>query len=50
MRLYLGEFEEVVLLLVVVYYEDVYGLFIRNLIEEKFNRKVMFSSVYIVLY
>ncbi|NET31472.1 MAG: PadR family transcriptional regulator [Cyanothece sp. SIO1E1] len=50
MRLHLGEFEEVVLLLVAVHHEDAYGLSIRNSIEEKLNRKVTLSSVHTALY
>lgn len=49
-RLHLGEFEEIVLLLVAVHYEDAYGLAIANSIEEKLNRKVTLSSVHTALY
>lgn len=50
MRLHLGEFEEVVLLLVAVHHDDAYGLSIANSIEEKLNRKVSLSSVHTALY
>lgn len=50
MKLQLGEFEEVVLLLVAVHHKDAYGLSIANSIEEKLNRKVTLSSVHTALY
>ena len=50
MRLHLGEFEEIVLLLVAVHYDDAYGLSITNSIKEKLNRNVTLSSVHTVLY
>ncbi len=50
MKLQLGEFEEVVLLLVAVHHNDAYGLSIANSIEEKLNRKVTLSSVHTALY
>lgn len=50
MRLHLGEFEEIVLLLVAVHYQEAYGLAIANSIEDKLNRKVTLSSVHTALY
>lgn len=50
MRLHLGEFEEVVLLLVAVHHDEAYGLSITNSIEEKLQRKVSLSSVHTALY
>lgn len=50
MRLHLGEFEEIVLLLVAVHHNDAYGLSIANSIQEKLNRKVTLSSVHTALY
>ncbi len=50
MHLRLGEFEEIVLLLVAVHYEDAYGLAIANSIEEKLQRNVTLSSVHTTLY
>ncbi len=50
MRLHLGEFEEIVLLLVAVHHNDAYGLSIANSIKEKLNRKVTLSSVHTALY
>ncbi|MEO1053347.1 MAG: PadR family transcriptional regulator [Bacteroidota bacterium] len=50
MKLNLGEFEEIVLLLVAVHYNDAYGLAIANSIKEKLNRNVTLSSVHTALY
>ncbi len=50
MKLQLGEFEEVVLLLVAVHHNDAYGLSIANSIEEKLSRSVTLSSVHTALY
>ncbi len=50
MKLHLGEFEEVVLLLVAVHHDDAYGLAIANSIQEKLNRSVTLSSVHTALY
>ena len=50
MRLRLGEFEEIVLLLVAVHHKDAYGLAIANSIKEKLNRQVTLSSVHTALY
>lgn len=50
MKLHLGEFEEIVLLLVAVHHDDAYGLSITNSIEEKLNRSVTLSSVHTALY
>ena len=50
MKLQLGEFEEIVLLLVAVHHNDAYGLSITNSIKEKLNRNVTLSSVHTALY
>lgn len=50
MKLQLGEFEEVVLLLVAVHHNDAYGLSITNSIKEKLKRSVTLSSVHTALY
>ena len=50
MKLHLGEFEEVVLLLVAVHHDDAYGLAITNSIKEKLHRNVTLSSVHTALY
>ena len=50
MKLHLGEFEEIVLLLVAVQQNDAYGLSITNSIKEKLNRNVTLSSVHTALY
>lgn len=50
MRLHLGEFEEIVLLLVAVHHDEAYGLSITNSIEDKLNRRVTLSSVHTALY
>ena len=50
MKLRLGEFEEVVLLMVAIHHNDAYGLSITNSIKEKLNRKVTLSSVHTALY
>jgi PadR family transcriptional regulator PadR len=50
MKLQLGEFEEIVLLLVAVRHNDAYGLSITNSIKEKLNRNVTLSSVHTTLY
>ena len=46
----LGEFEEIVLLLVAVHHEDAYGLSVTNSIKEKLQRSVTLSSVHTALY
>ena len=50
MNINLGEFEEIVLLLVAVHNNDAYGLSITNSIKEKLNRSVTLSSVHTALY
>ena len=50
MKLHLGEFEEIVLLLVAVHHDDAYGLSIANSIQEILNRSVTLSSVHTALY
>lgn len=50
MKSNLGEFEEIVLLLVAVHHDDAYGLSIANSIKEKLKRNVTLSSVHTALY
>jgi len=50
MKLQLGEFEEVVLLMVAIHHNDAYGLSITNSIKEKLKRNVTLSSVHTALY
>ncbi|MCR9250781.1 MAG: PadR family transcriptional regulator [bacterium] len=50
MKYTLGEFEEIVLLLVAAQNNEAYGLSITNAIIEKLNRKVTMSSVHTALY
>ena len=50
MKLHLGEFEEIVLLMVAVHHDDAYGLSITNSIKEKLGRSVTLSSVHTALY
>lgn len=50
MRNLIGEFEEVVLLLVAVQHDEAYGLSITKAIEEKLGRSVTMSSVHTALY
>ena len=47
---YLGEFEEMVLLVVAVQHGEAYGLSITNVIEEELGRSVNMSSVHTALY
>lgn len=46
----LGEFEEIVLLLVAVQYKEAYGLSIATAIEGELGRSVTLSSVHTALY
>ena len=46
----LGEFEEIVLLLVAVQHNEAYGLSITNAITKKLQRSVTLSSVHTALY
>lgn len=46
----LGEFEEIVLLLVAAQHDEAYGLSITTVIEEKLKRSVTMSSVHTALY
>lgn len=46
----LGEFEEIVLLLVAVQFKEAYGLSITKAIEEELERSVTLSSVHTALY
>lgn len=48
-RVYLGEFEEVVLLTIAVLGEGAYGVSITQEIEKRTNRTVDFSSVHTAL-
>ena len=50
MKYNLGEFEEIVLLLVASQNEQAYGLSITNAIIENLGRKVTMSSVHTALY
>lgn len=49
-RNYLGEFEEIVLLLVAVQHDKAYGFSITTAIEKELNRSVTMSSVHTALY
>ena len=50
MRFNLGEFEEIVLLVVAAQNEEAYGLSVTTAIEEELNRSVTMSSVHTALY
>lgn len=50
MKYTLGEFEEIVLLLVAAQHDQAYGLSITKAIEEKLKRPVTMSSVHTTLY
>ena len=50
MKSYLGEFEEIVLLLVAAQHDRAYGLSIAKTIETKLDRPVTLSSVHTALY
>jgi len=43
---YIGEFEELILLLIIMLKEEAYGLAIRKALEEKANRKVTIGAVH----
>ena len=43
---YIGEFEELILLLIVMLKEDAYGLAIRKALSEQANRKVTIGAVH----
>ncbi len=45
----LGEFEELVLLMVAAYNREAYGVLILENLEEKLNRKVNISAVHMAL-
>lgn len=45
----LGEFEELVLFIIVVCLEEVYSVGIVKIIDEVINRKVVYSVVYVCL-
>nr|WKN35270.1 helix-turn-helix transcriptional regulator [Tunicatimonas sp. TK19036] len=47
---YLGEFEELVLLITGMLYEQAYGVSIAQAIEEQTNRSVSLSAVHTALY
>jgi len=47
---YLGEFEELVLILVAALKKDAYGAAIVEQIEDRLNRNVNFSGVHVALY
>ena len=49
-RNHLGEFEEIVLLIVSIQHEKAYGLSIAEAIEEELSRSVTLSSVHTALY
>ena len=49
-RYYLGEFEEIVLLLVAVQHDQAYGFSITTSIEKDLKRSVTMSSVHTALY
>lgn len=49
-RLYLGEFEEIVLLIVAILYEEAYAVAIKAEIAEQSDRKVNISAVHKALY
>ncbi len=50
MRFNLGEFEEIVLLVVAAQNEEAYGLSVTTSIEEELKRPVTMSSVHTALY
>ncbi|MEO9481934.1 MAG: helix-turn-helix transcriptional regulator [Ekhidna sp.] len=50
MRFNLGEFEEIVLLVVAAQNEEAYGLSVTTAIEEELGRSVTMSSVHTALY
>lgn len=50
MRFNLGEFEEIVLLVVAAQDEEAYGLSVTTAIEKELNRSVTMSSVHTALY
>ena len=50
MKTHLGEFEEIVLLVVAAQHQESYGLSITNIIKEKLGRSVTLSSVHTALY
>ncbi|MFY0627590.1 MAG: helix-turn-helix transcriptional regulator [Reichenbachiella sp.] len=50
MKYQLGEFEEIVLLLVAAQHDQAYGLSITNAIENDLKRSVKMSSVHTALY
>ena len=50
MRYNLGEFEEIVLLVVAAQHEEAYGLSVTKAIEEELKRSVTMSSVHTALY
>jgi PadR family transcriptional regulator PadR len=50
MKYTIGEFEEVVLLVVAVQHKEAYGLSISTIIEKKLKRSVTLSSVHTALY
>jgi PadR family transcriptional regulator PadR len=45
----LGEFEELVLLIVAALHDEAYGVIILEKLEEKLNRKVNISAVHVTL-
>lgn len=49
-RLYLGEFEEIVLLIVAILYEEAYAVAIKAEIADQSGRKVNISAVHKSLY
>lgn len=50
MRFNLGEFEEIVLLVVAAQHEEAYGLSVTKAIEQELKRSVTMSSVHTALY
>lgn len=50
MRFNLGEFEEIVLLIVAAQHNEAYGMSVTNVIEEELKRPVTLSSVHTALY
>ena len=49
-RLYLGEFEEIVLLIVAILYQEAYAVAIKSEITAQSGRKVNISAVHKSLY
>ncbi len=45
----LGEFEELVLLVVAAYHNEAYGVLIQEVLEEKLNKSVNISAIHVVL-